>query len=426
MRFSLILLCLLGQTIFAKAADTLTVEQCRQLAVKTSPLQQKKALADSRAALQSDNTGTNNLPHISIGGQATWQSAVFGIPIESPFFKIPKVPKDQYKLTLDASERIWDGNTDHYLREQQGLERDLTKAQTDVDVFQLRDLVTDLYIKTLLLQESEAVLVASREDLQNRLKQTESMVQEGIALRTMADQVRIQILKTDQQIGSTRADKVTLMKLLAAWIGRQQVDFALRVPAPAGTSATAAADTRPEYALFSLQQRSVQLGKDMLHLRTLPRFDAFMQSGLGKPNPFNFFETGFKPFVLLGLKATWTPIDWGNRSRESQMLELQGKGVDIQRQALDQRLENADIKDREDALKSKALLQQDDAIIALQEDIIRRAETQVKEGVMTTTDYLTQLSILTQAKLSRKTHEIQAIASYETSNARRQTSDVGR
>jgi outer membrane protein TolC len=419
MRLSLFLILIIFHAGRIQAGDTLTVEQCRQLAVQASPLQQKKALADSRAALQSSNTGSNNLPRISIGGQATWQSAVFGIPIESPFFKIPKVPKDQYKLTLDASERIWDGNTDRYLREQQAVDRDLSKAQTDVDVFQLRELITDLYFKALLLQESEAILLASREDLQNRLKQTEAMVQEGVTLRTTADQVRIQILKTDQQIGSTRADKQTLLKLLAAWIGRPRADFGLRVPVASGTVTKPGDNSRPEYVLFALQQKSAQLGKDMLHLRQLPRFDAFLQSGLGKPNPFNFFETGFKPFVLLGLKATWTPFDWGNRSREAQMLDLQVKSVEIQRQALDQRLETADIKDREDAAKSKAMLQQDDAIITLQQDIIRRAETQVKEGVMTTTDYLSQLNILTQAKLARKTHEIQAIGSMEMADARR-------
>ncbi|MCC7466985.1 MAG: hypothetical protein IT261_11985, partial [Saprospiraceae bacterium] len=60
-----------------------------------------------------------------------------------------------------------------------------------------------------------------------------------------------------------------------------------------------------------------------------------------------------------------------------------------------------------------AQLAQDDAIIALQTDIIRRADAQLKNGVMTMTDYLTQLNILTQAQLNRKTHEIQSIQARE-------------
>jgi outer membrane protein TolC len=402
-----------------RAGDTLTVDQCRQLAVQSSPVQQRKAMAESLVALQNDNLKSNNLPHISIGAQGTWQSAVFGLPIESPLFKIPAVPKDQYKLTLDASERLWDGNSDKYTRQQRALERDLTVAQSDVDAFQVRETVTDLYFKTLLLQESEAVLLASLDDLQRRLRQIDNMIKEGVALRSTADQVRIQVLKTEQQIYSTRADKVTLLKILGVWIGRPQADFGLKtaanqVASPAGLSSAG----RPEYRLFELQQRNFDLNKEMLRLRTQPRFDAFLQGGLGRPNPFNFFETGFKPFLLVGLRAIWTPIDWGNKSREAQMLDLQSQNIGIQRQAFDQRLAAANLKDEGDAAKYRAQLSQDDAIITLQDDIIKRADTQVKEGVMTATDYLTQLNIMTQARLTRKMHEIQAVNALELLKAR--------
>ena len=131
------------------AGDTLTVEQVRAMAQQASPLQQKKALAESIAALQLRNIQSNNLPRIQVGAQASWQSDVFGLPIDNPAFQIPKVPKDQYKLTADVSERLWDGGSDRYLRQQRELERDLNAAQTDVDVFQLRETVTDLYFKIL-------------------------------------------------------------------------------------------------------------------------------------------------------------------------------------------------------------------------------------------------------------------------------------
>ena len=44
---------------------------------------------------------------------------------------------------------------------------------------------------------------------------------------------------------------------------------------------------------------------------------------------------------------------------------------------------------------------------------MRRADAQVKNGVMTATDYLTQLNILTQARLTQKTHELQLLQSKE-------------
>jgi len=399
------------------AGDTLTVGQVRALALQTSPLQQKKALAESVAALQLRNIRSNNLPRIQVGAQATWQSEVFGFPVDNPAFNLPEVPHDQYNLSIDASQRLWDGGSDRYQRRQRELERDITATQTDVDVFQLREIVTDLYFNALLLQENEAVLAASLENLQNRLRQTEAAVAGGVALRTNADQIRIQILQTQQQIANARANQQSLKSILAVWIGRQDTDFQLQTPnAELPTSNFKL--SRPEHRLFDLQYSQLQLAQDMLRLKTQPRVELFAQGGFGRPNPFNFFETGFEPFAIFGVRALWTPIDWGNRDRDRQVLTLQALNIDAQRQAFDQRLEAVTRKDRADREKALAQLAQDDAIIALQEDIVRRAEAQVQNGVMTTTDYLAQLNLLTQVRLTRKTHEIQAFQAQEMLNAK--------
>jgi len=393
------------------AGDTLTVQQCRELAVKNSALQQKKLYAESVNALQIRNLHSNSLPRIQVGAQATWQSDVFGLPIESPLFKVPEVPKDQYKLSVDVAQRIWDGGSDRYLRQQRDLERDLAAAQVDVDVYPLREIVTDLYFRVLLLQESEAVLALSKQDLQTRLRQADATVAEGAALRTSADQVRIQILRTEQQIAATQADKQIVLEILEKWVGQKVVPvLAVKnqpvVAEPIGTG-------RPEYALFSLQQRTLQLNKEALALRAQPRVEAFAQGGMGRPNPFNFFETGFKPFALIGLRAVWMPIDWGNKGREAQVLDIQMKNIQAQQQFFDQRLEASYLKDEQDAAKWTAQLAQDYVILGLQTDIMRRADAQVKNGVMTMTDYLAQANLLTQAQLTRKMHEVQAAQARE-------------
>ena len=413
-----LLIPLLSVALQAHATDTLTVEQCQALAIQNSPLQQKKLYAESIAALQTLNIRSNNLPRIQVGAQATWQSDVFGLPINSPLFEVPQVPKDQYKLSVDVAERIWDGGSDRYLRRQRSLENELAAAQVDVDVYQLREVVTDLYFKSLLLQESNAVLQTSKEDLGRKLKQAEAAIAEGAALRTSADQIRLQILKTEQQVVGIQTDIYALRQILARWIGRENGDFALVLPPLSGVST--AFDQRPEFKLLDLQQRSFQLQKDRLHLLHQPRVEAFAQGGLGRPNPFNFFETDFQPFLLIGLRASWTPFDWGNRSRDAQVLDLQVKTVDTQRAALLQRLEIGSLKDKWDTdVKYRQQLAQDDEIIRLQEDIIRRSDAQVQNGVMTITDYLSQIDLLTQARLNRKTHLIQAVQVQEMSKVRK-------
>lgn len=393
--------------------EILTVEQCRVLALQNSPLQQKKLYAESMSALQIRNLQSNYLPRIQIGAQASWQSDVFGLPFKFPGSEIPEVPKDQYKLSLDVAQRIWDGGSDRPIKQQRQLERDLAAAQVEVDVFSLREIVTDLYFKALLLQETEAILTSSQKDLETRLKQAEAAINEGAALRTSADQIKIQVLKTQQQLAATAADYQAILSILEKWVGQKVKPIHIQPAGPGIKLITPPPIKRPEYTLFSLQQRGYQIGKDALQLRSKPRIEAFAQGGLGRPNPFNFFETGFEPFVLLGLRAAWTPIDWGNKRREAQVFDFQIKNVDVQRQFFKQKLQASALKDQQDEAKWLAQLVQDDAIISLQKDIIRRADAQVKNGVMTMTDYLAQLNLLTQAELARKTHEIQAVQAQE-------------
>lgn len=406
-KISIAILCLGALAAQAGPGDTVTVAQCRRWATEHSPLQEKKRLSEEVAALQLRNISSNDLPRIAINGQGSYQSDVFKFPIENPLFAVPEIPKDQYKLTADVAQRIWDGRSDRLLREQRDLERALGQAQVDVDAFQLREMVTDLYFKALASDETRKVLETTLDDLKKRRFQAESWVKEGIALRSVADQLSIQILKTEQQLSANQSDKLLLLSLLEHWTG-QDLQGAVFTAGKMIEPLPEQALQRPEYQLFILQERQLALQKSMLKLREQPRIEAFGQAGYGRPNPFNFFKTGISPFGIVGLRIQWTPIDWGNRKRDTQALSLQSRNIGIQKAVLDQRLKGLDLSDQAEIRKYLDQLPTDDKIIALQEDILKRAEAQVQNGVMTSTDYLSQINLLTQARLNRQLHVLQA------------------
>ncbi|MEO0007659.1 MAG: hypothetical protein RJA20_1855 [Bacteroidota bacterium] len=398
---------LMGQTV-------LGVAECRETAVKNHPLQQRKDVASSINALQLENIRKNNLPRISVSGQASWQSDVVTFPFTTPSGPLLEIPKDQYRLSLDVAERLYDGGSDKVLREQRNLEAELTAIQTDVDAYQIREIVTDLFFRALYIQESTAVLKAALEDLERRLKQAEAAVAGGVTLRTTVDQVKVQILKTQQQISALEADRLSALELLGKWMRTDVTgstliaDLSPRTSLPEGDISL-----RPEIKLFDVQQRQLAVGKNALLLKKQPKVELFAQGGIGRPNPFNFFETGLNPFGIVGLRAAWTPFDWGNNQREMRILDWQARNVGIQQEAFRQRYEASYLKERRDNDKWLLQLAQDDAIITLQADIVQRADAQVKNGVMTATDYLSQINQLTQARLTKKMHEIQAAQARE-------------
>lgn len=394
------------------AQDTLTVEQCRELATAASPLQAQKQHAVTIASLQTASLRSAQLPRIHVGGQAALQSAVFGLPIESPLFQVPAVPKDQYRLQVDVSQRLWDGQSDRVRRAQYALEQDALSVQADVDVFSLRETVTDLFFKILLLQESAAILENSLLDLKNKQQQVHAAVLEGVLLRTQEDQLQIQILKMNQQLGALREDDRTLRGLLALWIGRPEARLVLRTPAETKGSELIA---RPEWALFEVKQRQLEVAKEGIALRRQPRLDAFAQGGWGNPNPLNFFDQGL--FGLVGIRAQWTPFDWGADRKAIEVLAVQQQQIGAQKQAFELRMQAQAIKDRQEMEKNQAMLASDQQVIELQKSILQRADEQVKNGVMTMTDYLTQVQLLTQAQLTYKTHQLQVLYARESEQA---------
>ena len=98
----------------------LTLNQCYALVQAHAPLRRQQVLNDAQAANNQARLATQlRLPQVAINGQASYQSEVTKLAIDVPGAVIPTLSKDQYRLTLDASQTLYDGGT---TRRQQELE----------------------------------------------------------------------------------------------------------------------------------------------------------------------------------------------------------------------------------------------------------------------------------------------------------------
>ena len=87
----------------------LSLEACYRQAETHSPQAGQTRLIQEATDLQIKLLSRNYVPQSRLNGQATWQSDVTSVPIKLPNFEISPPPKDQYKLTLDMTQTIWDG-----------------------------------------------------------------------------------------------------------------------------------------------------------------------------------------------------------------------------------------------------------------------------------------------------------------------------
>ena len=115
-----------------------------------SPQSETLPLIQQAADAQLKMLNGNYLPQAGINGQATWQSGVTSINISLPGVSILPPPKDQYKITLDLNQSLYDGGM-------VAKQKELTKAQqlseekkVLTDLQQIDEQVSNLYFGILL------------------------------------------------------------------------------------------------------------------------------------------------------------------------------------------------------------------------------------------------------------------------------------
>ena len=100
---------LIPNFLLAQEVAKLTLEVAYSQAEKSYPIIKQKALVRQTADLNTSNLSKSYLPQFSLAGQATYQSDVTKVDIPFPGINIPVPQKDQYKITADISQVLYDG-----------------------------------------------------------------------------------------------------------------------------------------------------------------------------------------------------------------------------------------------------------------------------------------------------------------------------
>ncbi|MFW5760398.1 MAG: TolC family protein, partial [Cyclobacteriaceae bacterium] len=102
-------------------ADTLTLTEAIYKAEANFPLLQQKEYNNALAAVNLDKLGINNLPTVSLNGQASYQSEVVSLPFSLPNMESLELPKERFQFTLDVNQTLYDGGSTRALKQ---LEKD--------------------------------------------------------------------------------------------------------------------------------------------------------------------------------------------------------------------------------------------------------------------------------------------------------------
>ena len=400
---------IIAATVFnaqAQTADTITLEQCFQLAMQHFPLAKQKELLQQTTDLEIKKLNTLYMPQLALNMQATYQSDVPNVPLENPLITIPVPTKDQYKGTVDLSQVIYDGSA---VKNQKAIQTSalLTQQQNiEVQLYQLKTQVSALYFNILLSDAQLEVTKLLEDNISSQLEKVQAAVDNGISIASNADVLKAELLRIKQQRDAILQNKQAAISMLAELTGLLLTDKIIFQLPQSEYSPLTDFSSRPEYRLFQLQQQTLEMQRKAIMSKQLPRLSAFAQGGVGRPG-LNVLDPDFAPLFYTGIKLSWSPWHWNADKYDRQIVDVNKLVVDNQREVFDVNSRIALLKQSGNIQSLLLQLDSDKDIISLREGITKSAAAQLDMGVITSTDYLIELRAEQQARLNLKTHEIQ-------------------
>lgn len=403
-RLFLILIITIPLTVVAQ--QTLRLEECFDLVAENYPLAKQSGLIENQVQLDIEALRTGYLPKLDLNAQATYQSDVTSLPIQLPNVSIEPPNNDQYRATLDVNQMIYNGGLINASSKVKEAASKVNQQQLEVSLYGLKSQVNSIYLSVLLLQENQALLQAKEEQLKARIEDVSAGVKYGTLLVSSEKTLEAELLKLKQQYIELSYNKSDLLQRLSLLIGRElSSDVNFEKPE---VLRSATQSQRPEIQLFDLQKEQIDFSSKLISKSNLPKVNAFAQGGYGNPG-LNMLDNSFNTFYMAGLKLNMNIFDWNKTKTERQSLEINKEIIDTQKETfeLNNNLELVKLKSEID--KIDALISTDNEIIALREDILKTAESQLNNGVITSSAYITEFTNLYEAKSNLNLHETQLL-----------------
>ncbi len=385
--------------------EKLSLEQCYTLAESNFPLAKQKKLLTTQSELDLEVIKTGKLPKLDFLAQASYQSDVIELPFSNPESTISPPNKDQYRATISVNQLIYDGGFINASLAEKSASQKTQQKQVEVNLYQLKEQVNQFYFSTLLLHKKIALLAAKKTQLETTLKEVKSGIKYGMLLPNSDSVLEAELLKIDQQLIETDLNKTSLMKTLSMLIG-VPVSQNITLENPEINIDFKTDIERPELDLFQLQKEKVAASEQLINKKNSPKLSGFATGGYGNPG-LNMLDNSFQTYYIAGIKLNWNVFDWNSTKKQRESLLMNKEIIDSEQEVFELNTAMELTQQQSEIKKISAFIESDEKIIALRKKILETSGSQLKNGVITSSAYVTELTNLYEAENNLSTHHIQ-------------------
>ena len=396
----------LAFTANAQTTDPLSLDDCYALARQNYPLVKQQELIQKSKEYSIENISKGYLPQFVVNGQATYQSDVTEIPIQLPNTTIPSLSKDQYKIYAEVNQTVFDGGIKKLQKQSVEAGAAVDQQKLEVELYKLKERINQLFFGILLANEQLAQTNILKKDIQLGISKINAAIANGTALKSSADALQAELLKTDQRTIELRSASQAYKDMLGLFINRS-LDEHIVLEKPEKISASPTIN-RPELTLYDTEKKLFAIENDLIKAKNLPKAGLFLQGGYGRP-ALNMLKNDFAAYYIGGAKITWSLSGLYTSKKEKALLNIKSKTVDLQKEVF---LFNTNLivkKQNAEISKLEELIRSDNGIIQLRTRIKNTALAQLEYGVINSSDYLREVNAEDQAKQTQLLHEMQLV-----------------
>ncbi len=412
MKNALVVLVLLGgvHQLSAQVNGVLTLDSCYAMARRNFPVVRQFGLIEKTKNYSLENVSKGYLPQVFIGGQATYQSDVtqpaFSSNASGNFPLFETISKDQYKIYSEVVQSVTDLFTLGNQKDLVEKNAEIETQKLEVELYKIRERIDQVYFGILMIEQQIAQTNILKKDIQAGTDKTSAAIANGTGLKSNLYLLQAEMLKADQRTTELKAARKSYADVLGMFIAQPVTDkTVIQKPGIPGFSPVI---SRPELGLFDNQKQLFDIRESVINARNLPRFSLFLQNGIGRP-ALNMLSDDFDFYYIGGLRLNWNLTNFYTSRREKEMLELSRNSLDVQKEVF---LFNTDIAVKQqlnEIEKIEALIKTDNEIIRLREKIKETAQSQLSNGVISVSDYVTFVNAEDQARQNLLLHETQLL-----------------
>ena len=408
MKKIMITLALIMMTTISQAQ---TLGECQQAAEKNYPLIKQYGLIAKTTQLTVKNIQKAWLPQLTASAQATYQSAITAWPermqtmYQQMGLNMKGLCKDQYKIGVDLQQTIYDGGSISNQRNIAQQEGKVQEAQTEVNLYQMRQRVNEMYFSLLLLNEQ----IQLNEDVKTLLlsseKKLSAMVKGGTAATSDLDNVRAERLSVEQQNESLKQQRQMLQRMLSVFCGIEVNN----IHKPEPIQVTSSASNRPEMRLYDSQLKLTEAKEKALDTQLRPKLGLFAQGYYGYPG-LNMFEDmmnrKWSLNGIVGIKLSWNVSALYTHKNDKARLSAQREMIENAREVFLFNNKMEEIQQSENISRYQTMIKSDDEIIVLRTNVRKAAESKLAHGIIDVNSLLREISNENAAKTQQTIHEI--------------------